>query len=649
VRFFVDWGDGSGFQDAGLTSFKAYDISEAPAGPQHPMSHMVYLELQELKHRKSCRTAVLPKVRAVLGWNEVPSLDPDDIPYYGNRRDAYIQLEPHNFTVKLLAEEGMIKPEALALLSTLDMDAVLPKAKATATPLGKLIAGYRDQAVPDHRMAYPVLAPMLSAGGSKLLAKESLQPDIMVLAELDLEAIVDTLASAEANTTFEEVVCLGLDSARDMVGAVIHIKRPSGYSGDLCDPTGSTEYVAFWADWNNDGKYDEYLGTATVEVHDIATVPASGLHYCVFLPVNVSKHLNKCSNPTVVRIRAVLSWATAPSTTDPDALQYWGNSIDHLVRLRYAEVTGTGLLDLLYYVGNVPVDNIDGATHLAVPSGGVLNPANCSQPAMDRPFGGAVSVKGRIYNTGAPGTVHYQVQYAPHGTANWLPVATSVTHHLAHPNPADPLYPEQAITVTSADGWFPYQEDPTAVPLILEKSALLATWSTHGVADGHYDLRLVYTTGYPITASSVIYHSDVVPIVVDNDDFDVSPDANVTVDPAYDLDIVIDGGDCHSYPQNAVIHGHLRARDKHFWKWELDLQPSSHTNGLQASPQCRSYASLVDQGPANGTWSLNVTQDGKKLDKCGYTLTLRAYDRAIIDSNGAVWHWKPKSVGFSIV
>ncbi|MHC4179085.1 MAG: hypothetical protein ACYSWU_16350, partial [Planctomycetota bacterium] len=47
IRFFIDWQDGTGFHDVGLTSFKAYDISDAPPGPQHPISHMVYLGLDD--------------------------------------------------------------------------------------------------------------------------------------------------------------------------------------------------------------------------------------------------------------------------------------------------------------------------------------------------------------------------------------------------------------------------------------------------------------------------------------------------------------------------------------------------------------------------------------------------------------------------
>src|SRR3954471_20634937 len=71
VRFFVDFHDGSGFQDMGYSSFKVADISEVPAGPQHPLKYMTHLFINDEKYRKflNCHTAVIPAVRAVLSWN----------------------------------------------------------------------------------------------------------------------------------------------------------------------------------------------------------------------------------------------------------------------------------------------------------------------------------------------------------------------------------------------------------------------------------------------------------------------------------------------------------------------------------------------------------------------------------------------------
>ena len=641
IRFFVDWGDGTGFQDVGLTSFKAHNISNLPPGPQHPLQYMVYLTLDDDTYQKCCNTPVMPKVRAVLSWNQIPSLDPNAMPSFGNRIDVDIQLQPADVTVAYLIKEDVIKKN-LSILDNINIEAIIPKPKPDPVPWSKLINSYRKAEVPDHRLTYEAIYPMVKEGKSLLLSAAQKDLPLSKKLKLDTNKIASMLIQEQANTTFEEVVCVGLNTASDILGAVIHVKKSCGYSGNLCQ-TGSKEYVAFWADWDNNGTYDSYLGTTSVDVYDIANIPPGGLYYSVRLPANFSQHLKNCINPNIVRIRAVLSWAVPSSTVDPNDLNYWGNRLDVVVQVRPGTFS-TELMDLIYDVGNVPIDNISPVTHLANPSTGALVPTNCSQPAMDRPFGGGIRIGGRIYNTGMPSSVYYQVQYAPYGTSSWLPVTHTHTYELMHPNPFDPWFPKKVVTINSANGWFPYLENPMATPPILERTSRLAVWNT-GSLEGVYKLRLAYTKDYPLTSISVIHYSDEVIIVLDNTNYTVSPTANAVVDTAYKQDLVIDGGDCHSYAKGTTIQGHLRALDLHFWKWVLELQPTTHTHGTQANPRCLSYGSLVDQGDGNAAWTLNTTN----LDKCGYTLMLRAYDRTIVNSNGAIVHWNKKAVGFSVV
>lgn len=638
VRFFVDWKDGAGFQDVGLASFKVYDISGSPPGPQHPFCHVVELELSDDDRRRCCSTAVLPEVRAVLSWNHIPSADPHAVPAFGNARDAHVQLAPDfaDCLTPILA-----KTPALA---SIDVAGLVLEAKPAPAAWSDLVRSYRQADVGDERLVYDVVAPMVTGALAPTLA--AYQPDLALVAKLDidLEAIIDQLVAqqpGDANTSFEELVCVGLNTATDTVGGVIRIKRPFGYAGNLCQ-TGSKEYVAFWADWDNNGTYDEYLGTAAVDVHDLGTIPGDGVFYAVTMPVDLASRVRGCDNPNMVRIRGVLSWAVPPSTTDPQALNFYGNREDCVVRIRHG-VGGTGLLDLLYSVGNVGVDQIHPTTHLAYPSGGVF-PAGCSGGATDRPFAGRVDVRGRIYNSGAPGNVHYQVQVKPKFGGTWTPAMTKVTYKLAHPDPADPLFPFEHKTVEKADGWFPYQEDWTASPPILEAAAFLGAWQTAGL-QGPYMVRLAYSDAYPALPPGSIHYSDVVVVRLDNTGFVVSQTPNTSVDTSSTLDLVVDGGDCHQYEKGAVINGHLRVLDTHFHRWNLELQPTTHTHGTQASPACRSVASLADSGDGNAAWTL----DTEDLDPCGYTLTLWGRDRAIVDSNGALMHVAKKAVGFSVV
>src|SRR5262245_44009567 len=61
VRFFIDWDDGLGWTDVGLSSVQVHDIPDTPPGPQHPLRYLVQLDLNADAHRRNCRTPVTPK------------------------------------------------------------------------------------------------------------------------------------------------------------------------------------------------------------------------------------------------------------------------------------------------------------------------------------------------------------------------------------------------------------------------------------------------------------------------------------------------------------------------------------------------------------------------------------------------------------
>ena len=59
---------------------------------------------------------------------------------------------------------------------------------------------------------------------------------------------------------------------------------------------------------------------------------------------------------------------------------------------------------------------------------------------------------------------------------------------------------------------------------------------------------------------------------------------------------------------------------------------------------CRVYTSLADHGDTSAAYTI----DTSVLDKCGYALILRGWDRTIRSNNGAVTHSAAKAVGFSV-
>ncbi len=637
VRFFIDWG--SGFENAGLTSVKVHDISDAPAGEQHPIEYLTYLELDEANHKKICNIPVLPKVKAILSWNVPPSEDPNDHPTFGNAVECYIQIKPRRMYIKDLINIATEKNKLESnLLNNYDLEAPIPIVPFKQLKFTKsYIEDYKKKKIPDHRTFFPLVQPLLQPSASNISAAE-LDKSILNDLKIDISSIIGAISSDTANVSFEELSCVGLSTSTDKLGAIIHIKKKNGYGGSLCD-NGSFENVAFWADWNNNGTWDEYLGTVSVRVHDLGSIPDDGLCYAVEMPINVSERLKSCSQPNIIKIRAVLSWSSMPSTIDPDDLNTWGNRIDSLVQIRSGK-PGLGIVHRFDFIGNVTVDQISGLTHLAYPY-------PIFSPSTNRPWGGSVNFRAEILNSGAPGNVHFQVQYEM-GIGNWVPVNTQHTFRMSEPAVGGTLFTNVSINSADYGGWFPYLADQSVGRAIL--SDLLAYWET-GTRTGVHKVRLAYTTDHTHNPVNIQY-SEEYEIMLDNVKFNVNPGFGTALDSSYSIDLVIDGGDCHQYEKGNSFTGHLRVKDKYFGSWDLHLEPTAHYTGDPITPGSRVVNSLSDTGgdgniprDGNASWTLNTST----LDPCGYTVRLRGVKRTIFNSSVGHFHHGDKYVGFSVV
>lgn len=160
--------------------------------------------------------------------------------------------------------------------------------------------------------------------------------------------------------------------------------------------------------------------------------------------------------------------------------------------------------------------------------------------------------------------------------------------------------------------------------------------------DGPYTIRFVHTNelGFEVIA-------DEFSIIVCNKRMSISPTANAVLDPASDLDLVINGGDCHSYtPNDHIIFGHLKAVHPYFASWSLELQPTSHSHGITPSPHSSTFSAT---GDSDTPWSLDTEPSAdQKLDPCGYTVSLSANTRVILNSQPGIFPSQgQKAVGFA--
>jgi hypothetical protein len=191
----------------------------------------------------------------------------------------------------------------------------------SAVELHQLYAG---TSVPAHRY----LASLLStAVNSPAIALDPAQWPVGI-SVINLSEVVEAWLHTNGNTEYEQLNSIGLDANTSQLTGVLTMKQRSGYAGGP-STAGSREFVAFWVDW---GSGFQYEGTTSMAVHDFSSLSAAGLEYKVFLPVRVPAHTKPGSKGArTVKVRAVLSWNTPPSTTDTCAPVVWGNILDGLI------------------------------------------------------------------------------------------------------------------------------------------------------------------------------------------------------------------------------------------------------------------------------------------------------------------------------
>ena len=178
---------------------------------------------------------------------------------------------------------------------------------------------YDGTTVPQHRYLAPSLtaavhSPVIALDPAKWFAG---------IEDVDLSSVASAWLNTNSNTEYEQLKRIELDSDASQLTAVLTVKQSLGYCGGHMT-AGSREFVAFWVDW---GSGFQYVGTTSAAVHDSGRLPATGQETSVALPIHLSRQgENECAK--TVKVRAVLSWNTLPSTTNPNAPVVWGESLD---------------------------------------------------------------------------------------------------------------------------------------------------------------------------------------------------------------------------------------------------------------------------------------------------------------------------------
>jgi hypothetical protein len=552
-------------------------------------------------------------VHAILSWEWAPPAGPANVnwtPPWGNSLDCHIQIKPHKWNIWCIIESLGIDITKIKLPPVLEQVKAVPIPLPDPPPftLEALAKTYstREAKVESHRFGLNQLHAAVTAGFDAKLISQNIETWKSI--GLDWAEAIAALIDTKANTSYEELECLGIDDALpERLVATFRIKRPYGYSGELCYP-GSTEYVAFWADWDNTCKWS-YLGTVKVNVHDIKNIPKDSLCYSAILPVDLTYHRQSCDKPKIGRVRAVLSWAVPPSTVDPNALNYWGNRIDRHVQINPGDVINPNDPEAkIRNLGGIPVEDIDTAGNGMTKSGVGAQFAHfpaypADQWGLDRecPFGGTIVVEGNYYLG-----YYYRVK----------------VHRIGDPpNVFNVL--SDSFQVERWDFGFDWQIASGGYFAYLNPALYfdrrLAQWNSFG--DDMWEFQLDIATAP--NDGSIIKTSPWYRIQLDN-----TPPLEPTT---MDIHITSGGGDCTDVTQTDTVDGTFVADDLHFGGWSLSTEPNTITT--PSNPPTVSGLANTDPapGPAGHAWSLN-TGSPVAMKPCGYVVRLDVSDRSIVHS-----------------
>ena len=630
VRFYVDWENDGTWEDVGMASFTAYDIPG-----DKPLEYGVSLQLDPDK--KFCTVENLPNVRAILSWNHPPPANsPNYPPVWGNVLDSRIQIDALSVASlgDLFDEYDLHLPDSV--LAGLDASQTL-SFQAPSLGVTELATRYEDTSVPPHRFAASHLQQVVDDPTlvSELDEQAPLAPLLDLDFDVDLSDFVDDLLEHERRTYYEELDCVGL--TREGLNAVFTLKRPNGYSGDLCT-AGSQEYVAFW-EWDQIESTWVHLGTTSTNVHDIRDVPGDGLQYAAFLPEDLGHLRRPCAKgPRTARIRATLSWEIPPPPSDPYWTPVWGNSTETRVHVSPGP-TPDGTVGYVETVGNVAVCDIDKSTGLASGSG-VL----AGFTANESPFGGLVTVSGIITNAphvlDGESPMKYRVSVRPYDPSKtdaenpWQPLRNEFDVTVTEKQGSGPPTQYKMTQSTDSDGFYTYREDSPPGDWRYVAGRVLARWQTRG-DEGRWEIKLeTKAPGDSPVPAGVLECADgstrgTVVVRLDN----TRPDADIEITSVEHDDGSTDPADeCGKFVVGDVVHGTYEATDEHFGRLRLGVQPSSHAHGASIDPSSRSYPTVPTSGES-GTWELDT--DG--MDPCGYIARLHVEDRTIVNSGHIGW------------
>ena len=134
------------------------------------------------------------------------------------------------------------------------------------------------------------------------------------------------------NTSYEELMCVGFNPHFERLETVVHIKRSSGYGGNICS-AGTPEYVRFYVDLDNTGDWED-IGMVSFTAYNIPG--DKPLEYDLSITLDAKKKF--CFVKNLPKIRAILSWRDPPPADTPDHTPVWGNALEARIQIEELKI-----------------------------------------------------------------------------------------------------------------------------------------------------------------------------------------------------------------------------------------------------------------------------------------------------------------------
>ncbi|MCU0433532.1 MAG: hypothetical protein MUC87_08770 [Bacteroidia bacterium] len=626
VRFFVDYANNGTWTDEGLTVTNLHSL-----GFKEDLCYGVKLRITPDKRSLCSSAPVLPKVRAILSWNQEPTAgDPDFKPYWGDIREVHIQIAPLKLMKKTAFDLFPAISKVPKLSSLLQHTSLLTDADGKENiSLGTLLKAY-DKTVDHNRSAFSAVHKIVSQQSAiKMSSFKSL-----AAYKINTEAVLDFIKNSKFNTQFEELTCVALNRELNELHGVIHVTRSSGYMGGLCTK-GSREYIAFYMDF---GSGWEFMGTTSVSVHDIPAIPKDGLWYNAFLGIDLLPHQKAACVAGLAKVRGILSWNAVPPANNPDYVAPWGDWEECYVEVKPLPEGFDPLKPkpLLESLGGIQITAIDQTSGLASGQSTFIPAIN----ADDSPFDGSIVLAGML--PFAPEGELYEIHVKYPGSDSFVKWNGPFSVHVMSWNSVTGMYEGNTILQSpDSDNRFIYRNNFT--PANFKKVVGDVMGVISSTFEGKHQVKIVR----PLVANPSLRESATVTFFVEKSNVDVNIFLN---NPVPSGDDHCKDCECGDFVAGQLITGTFNWSGNYFGAVSLSLLPSCSANHAPVFQQM-----LSDGNPQNDSviaYPLSITDNNWSLDttdmcQCGYVVRIEGRNRTIMHSS-YIGKYDTDSVGFCL-